>query len=370
MLSFKDFYEMCSDGNLEEILPLEKVKPVWIFGAGNFAQDVCSAITKEGFNFQGFIVSDPEQSKILEFPVVGLNNFPVEERDVQLVFGVFNRNTPFDDLKGIIQQQGFNNIFMPWHIYPQFESHLGWRYWLSGKNAITNELDQIEQVYELLDDDTSKQCLLNICLFRLGMNDNYASFIHDEDQYFNNITLEAASDKPLSYVDMGAYNGDTVIELSKKANLASAYLFEPDSGNFNDLVKAVSKLNIKSTCIPLGIADNYKILSFSSDGGEGSLISEEGNLHIAVAPLDDILINQSIDFIKMDIEGAELLALAGAKKSIEKNRPILAISYYHKPDDIWKIPLWLSEHCDNYKFYLRQHHYNSFESVLYAVPVY
>jgi FkbM family methyltransferase len=147
-------------------------------------------------------------------------------------------------------------------------------------------------------------------------------------------------------------------------------LFEPDSGNFNDLVKAVSKLNIKSTCIPLGIADNYKILSFSSDGGEGSLISEEGNLHIAVAPLDDILINQSIDFIKMDIEGAELLALAGAKKSIEKNRPILAISYYHKPDDIWKIPLWLSEHCDNYKFYLRQHHYNSFDSVLYAVPVY
>ena len=111
-------------------------------------------------------------------------------------------------------------------------------------------------------------------------------------------------------------------------------------------------------------------LSFSSDGGEGSLISEEGNLHIAVAPLDDILINQSIDFIKMDIEGAELLALAGAKKSIEKNRPILAISYYHKPDDIWKIPLWLSEHCDNYKFYLRQHHYNSFDSVLYAVPVY
>lgn len=369
MVSFEEFYKMCSDGSLEDSLLLEKAKPVWIFGAGNFAQDICSAITKEGFNFQGFIVSDPKQNQVLGFSVVGLKNFPAEESSVQLVLGVFNRGTPFDDLKGIIQQQGFNNIFMPWHIYPQFESYLGWRYWLSSKSTITNELEKIEQVYELLDDETSKQCLLNICLFRLGMKDSYASFVHNEDQYFNNITLKEANDKSLSYVDMGAYNGDTVIELSKKVNLASAYLFEPDAGNFNDLVKAVSKLNVRSTCIPLGAADNYKILSFSSDGGEGSLISNEGDLQIAVAPLDDMLINQSIDFIKMDVEGAELLALAGAKKSIEKNRPVLAISYYHKPDDVWKIPLWLGEHCNNYKFYLRQHYYNSFDSVLYAVPV-
>ena len=44
--------------------------------------------------------------------------------------------------------------------------------------------------------------------------------------------------------------------------------------------------------------------------------------------------------------------------------------YGSQPEIFGKIPLWLSEHCDNYKFYLRQHHYNSFESVLYAVPVF
>jgi hypothetical protein len=70
----------------------------------------------------------------------------------------------------------------------------------------------------------------------------------------------------------------------------------------------------------------------------------------------------------MDIEGAEALALIGAKKIIKKCRPILAISYYHKPDDIWEIPLLLEKQCENYKFYLRQHLYNSFESVLYAIP--
>ena len=368
--SFSDFNKLCDIYKLQKIPKLERDKPVWIFGAGNFAQDICNIIKQENFDFKGFIVSSATQNEVLGFPVKNLSEFNLDGEDLQLVFGVLNREAKFNVIENDIKQRGFSKILMPWHVYTQFESSLGWRYWLSNPNTILNSLFKIQKTYDLLDDDVSKQCLLNICAFRLAVNQDYASFMHLENQYFNQITLPFFNNKSIKYVDMGAYNGDTVIELSQKVdNLTDAYLFEPDIDNFNDLVSAVDKSEINTLCLPLGVSDKSEILSFSTGCGEGSAISDNGNVHIATVALDDFLIKHDVNFIKMDIEGAEILAIKGAKKTIKRCRPVLAISYYHKPGDIWEIPLLLQQYCKSYKFYLRQHYYNSFESVLYAIPV-
>lgn len=72
-------------------------------------------------------------------------------------------------------------------------------------------------------------------------------------------------------------------------------------------------------------------------------------------------------YIKMDIEGAEAEALLGAKESIEKNKPKLAICLYHKPDDIFKLPLLVHKINPLYKMYIR--HYSNYhtDTLLYAV---
>lgn len=121
-------------------------------------------------------------------------------------------------------------------------------------------------------------------------------------------------------------------------------------------------------CLPLALADQYRILSFNAGNGEGGAVSEKGSVHIAAAALDEILSGQHIDFIKLDVEGSEISALRGAENIIKNSRPILTVSLYHRAEDIWEIPAQILDLCVNYSFYIRQHYGNSFDSVLYAIP--
>lgn len=73
-----------------------------------------------------------------------------------------------------------------------------------------------------------------------------------------------------------------------------------------------------------------------------------------------------VDFIKMDIEGAELEALKGAEETIRCYRPKLAISVYHKLRDFWEIPQWIEGLGLGYQFYLRHFTIHSEETVLFA----
>ena len=75
-----------------------------------------------------------------------------------------------------------------------------------------------------------------------------------------------------------------------------------------------------------------------------------------------------IDLIKMDIEGAEPLALDGAMKAIRRFRPQLAISIYHQPEHFYMLPLILMEALDEYDFFVRNYHFISNETIFYATP--
>jgi len=77
----------------------------------------------------------------------------------------------------------------------------------------------------------------------------------------------------------------------------------------------------------------------------------------------------SINYIKMDIEGAELNALQGAHQIIKRSTPHLAICIYHKPKDLWEIGLWIHQNFSGkYSFYIRTYAEQTFETVLYCVP--
>lgn len=95
-------------------------------------------------------------------------------------------------------------------------------------------------------------------------------------------------------------------------------------------------------------------------------IGKDGNVIVKADSVDNILKKKRITFIKLDIEGSELQALYGARESICRNRPRMAISVYHNDRDLEDIMCYLIELNLNYKFALRHYHSDAIETILYV----
>jgi hypothetical protein len=74
-----------------------------------------------------------------------------------------------------------------------------------------------------------------------------------------------------------------------------------------------------------------------------------------------------VDFIKMDIEGAEVEALKGAEQTLRNFRPRLAICLYHRPSDFETIPKFIDSLGLGYRFYFNHYTMHAEESVLFCV---
>ena len=116
-----------------------------------------------------------------------------------------------------------------------------------------------------------------------------------------------------------------------------------------------------------GLYDRNTNVCFSTQDGSGAMIAEDGDT-INVVSLDSELFDEgdTISLLKMDIEGAELKAIEGAKKIIKRDSPRCALSVYHKRNDFFEVPLKLLSIHSDYRFAYR--HYSSIgeETVLYA----
>lgn len=171
------------------------------------------------------------------------------------------------------------------------------------------------------------------------------------------------------FVDAGMYNGDSTLGFIKwcGGDYKKIIGFEPNENNLLLCRNNVALSKVKNlTIYNKGLWDKEEILKFEIANGTDSSISEDGTETIETVALDEILKGEPVTFIKMDIEGAELNALQGAKETILRYRPRLAICVYHKSEDLIELPKYIHELVQEYKFYLRHYSTYSQETVLYA----
>jgi len=174
--------------------------------------------------------------------------------------------------------------------------------------------------------------------------------------------------------DIGAYVGDTALWFSKAVGpQGKVYAFEPEPSNFAKL-KANLERNKVTNVIPLQLAlsETEGEMQVASAAGS-SVITQASSgtgTSVKVTTIDKFVEANElprVDFIKMDVEGHELKVLKGAHETIQAFKPSLALSTYHRGDDLIKLPKFLLELNPNYKFYLRHCSPSWADTVLYVV---
>lgn len=178
-------------------------------------------------------------------------------------------------------------------------------------------------------------------------------------------------------LDLGACWGDTALYFAcKTGKQGKVYSFEfiPDNIKLFNMNIALNPNLLKQIELiqhPVSNKSGEKI--YFIDNGPGSRIEFEpfdGQTGQATTiSLDDFVKNNNIanvDFIKMDIEGAETVALEGAFETIKRFKPKLAIAIYHSMDDFVNIPDWIIELNLGYKLYLGHYTIYSEETIIFA----
>ena len=226
--------------------------------------------------------------------------------------------------------------------------------------------DNFKKAYEMLADEKSKEDYLNILRFKLSGDVKYLLKAHSEKMKLYDDVLSLSEDEAI--VDLGAYDGDTIREFLNVTGgkYKSIIALEPDEKNFRKLERKTEGLP-NLTRLNLGAWDKEETLYFAKKSGRNSRLEESG-VPVSFNSVDNI-VKEKVTFIKMDIEGAELKALEGAKNTVALYKPNLYVCAYHRNEDMFTLPFKIKELFEGYKIYFRQHPYiPAWESNFYAIP--
>lgn len=202
-------------------------------------------------------------------------------------------------------------------------------------------------------------------------------FIIEQYAYKENDKKIVGIEKDDVVLDIGGCWGDTALYFADKVGEnGKVYSFEfiPNNikiHNVNTDLNPELKKRIEVVPFPVSNVSNEEI--FYLDNGPGSKICDEdfeGRTGTSTTlSIDDFVAQNNIkqvDFIKMDIEGAEPFALQGAINTIKKHKPKLAIAIYHSMEDFVNIPKWILDLDCGYELFLGHYTIHAEETVIFA----
>lgn len=243
----------------------------------------------------------------------------------------------------------------------RFPPHMFYESWLED---LSHNTDQYLSLMEGLD-ETSRTHLQAILGFRQTMEIGTIAPVIDWDVYQPKGLL--MFDDREVYVDAGTFDGDSIRLFIDRMgdDFESIIGFEPDPTTYTRLKENFIK-DERVTCVNKALFDQSGTMGFVNDASRGAILEDDGGVIVDTVSLDGYLGNGRASFIKMNIEGAELAALKGAKNVISTWKPKLAISAYHRPTDLWEVPALIRSLNSEYELALRQHDAGVIETVVYG----
>jgi len=339
---------------------------VIIVGAAGEGQRLAVLCRDRGIAVTAIIDDDPAKAGLIVAGIKVSSSAALEtlDRDIPVVIASHRVLRASERLK----QLGYR-AFAPFAVLQvldptAFPPHMFYDGWLED---LWQNRDRYARFDKLLADDMSRQVLDAVLGFRQTLDPFLLEPVIEWELYGPAGLLQYGDDEV--YVDGGSFDGDTIrLFINRVAGRFSRVIaFEPDPRTFARL-KANFATEQRIEPINAGLYRQKARLRFTDDASRGALITADGTHEIEAVSLDEVLGGNRVSYIKMNIEGAEIDALHGARHAIRRWAPKLAISAYHRPTDLWQIADVVREIRSDYRLYLRQHDGGVIETVLYALP--
>lgn len=362
-------------------IPLDQKKilksntKVLLYGAGQLGIKILRCLKKNKISPAIFIDKNEQKwgSKVEGLEVLSPRDaFKKYGKDYVVIVSIWAPHHSYKKTCNFLNEIGFEKVIPFQLVIWKYSKDILPHYQFSTPSYFVRNLNKIENVAKFFSHKKSLKEYVGHIKWRLTLDYNFLPKPSYFDQYFPKDIL--LINKNEVFVDCGAYIGDTIEQFIdySNSNFSKIISFEPDYQNYKKSLLNINKYgsDIKKKIEIFNYAVGLKNINvkFNQSGATGSSISTEGSENIKCIKLDSFVFKDKPTFLKFDIEGYEMDALKGAKKIIKTLTPIIAVCVYHKPDDMWKIPLFINSINSEYKYFFRTHDEDGLELVLYAIP--
>ena len=366
---------------LEEIAAMPPVtappmanRPLALYGAGNFGRLAKEYLDRVGVPVAFVVDQNPEPSLRDPFwagtDIVARAAVSAARKECsQLVVSVCT--TMYADLHQTLLAEGWTEVVPFYDFAQQYLSvHPLNNGWYTG--CLGGNVAQIEKVMARWADTASRAHHLQFIAWHSLRQDWIfeTAPVTQHDRYFIPEVMAVLEDDE-SFLDVGGHHGEVTLQFLQLSDgrCRQAWVLEPDRRNRHRIeteLRAAATSGVPIKILPFAAGEADGSAAFFEGLGYASQFSELAEDTVDIRRIDSLDTNPT--FIKIHVEGHELTVLKGARKTLEKHRPIIAATSYHNHLGLWELPLWLMNTLPGYVFLLRLHSWCGTGAVIYAIP--
>lgn len=326
-------------------------RPKVLYGTGNGADKIIDALATYGVSVDGVFASNGfvRNRTFRDMPVLSYDDAKEKFGEDMIILPAFGTTLP--------EVMDFFRYLDAHHevIIPEVPLYGGG---IFDSSFIRENADPIKKVYGMLSDDVSREIFENVIRFRM---EGKLKYLYPCESMRTTLAELPGMESVEIALDGGAYKGDSAGDmLASLPNLQRIIACEPDPSTFKKLSAFAESDEAKGVVFPVEAALSDRICVSESvvSGSRGSGIEGRNKRakirEIRLDTIDNILSGERVDYIKLDVEGAELEAIRGAEKTLREYRPIVSASLYHRTGDLTELPILLAEKLGKCKMYLRR----------------
>ena len=351
---------------LLDLNSLANFQQCYIYGTGQTSRKFreFTSRRKKSMRILGYIDSYRKTSISDEISIFNIKDFT--DIDERIIICSYNEEW-IDEIVESLRNRGAENFYINMIILDSYFSLSESKYKAFRKKTsyidgrLATELDRTiwRSVVRALRDNNDNQ----------GLFENYYS--HGSQQYLDLLTINSDD----IVIEGGVFDGLTTQRIaSKLGHNGKLYGFDPLI-----VTHGTGVSRNENICIIKKALWNRAVTLYFVNKGAGSYVSEVREEFLAANSqfeVEGITIDffvcaeklERFDFLKLDVEGAELKVLHGGMESIKKFRPKLAVSIYHSLNDFFEIPYLLMTELSDYSFHVRLYSGALMDTILYALP--